>query len=75
MATLSQRPSPARPPVQPAEDHVGVRIDPDRRHGRGAETNRSGRFEALERAFVDDGWGSLDLLPPFKTEVQEEAAR
>ena len=75
MATLSQRSTRAQPPVRPAEDFVGVKIDPDRRHGRGAETNRSGRFEALERAFVDDGWGSLDLLPPFKTEVQEEAAR
>ena len=75
MATLSQRSTRAQPPVRPAKDFVGAKIDPDRRHGRGAETNRSGRFEALERAFVDDGWGSLDLLPPFKTEVQEEAAR
>jgi DNA repair photolyase len=61
------RPSPTEPP-----DLVGVRIDPDRRHGRGAETNRSGRYETLARAFVDDGWGSLDLLPPLKTEVQVE---
>jgi DNA repair photolyase len=50
-------------------------IVPARRRGRGAETNRSGRFERLERGFVDDGWGSLDLLPPFKTAVTEENAR
>jgi DNA repair photolyase len=62
------------PPV-PGADHVGVRIDPDRRRGRGAETNRTGRFEPLTRQAADDGWGSLDLLPPLKTEVQEEQAR
>ncbi len=56
-------------------EHIGVRIDPDRRRGRGAESNRTGRFEPLTRHASDDGWGSLDLLPPFKTEVQEEQAR
>ena len=60
---------------RPSEDFVGVRIDPEKRRGRGAETNRSGRFEKLERAFVDDGWDTRDLLPPLKTEVQEETAR
>ena len=59
----------------PAGDAVGVRIDPDRRRGRGAESNRSGRFEPLAREAVDDGWASLDLLPPLKTEVQEETPR
>ena len=59
----------------PANDYVGVRIDPDRRRGRGAETNRSGRFEPLARESADDGWNSLDLLPPLKTEVQAEAAK
>jgi DNA repair photolyase len=62
-------------PVAAGIDHVGVRIDPDRRRGRGAETNRTGRFEPLARVAADDGWGSLDLLPPLKTEVQEEQAR
>ncbi|MCR4282208.1 MAG: PA0069 family radical SAM protein [Bauldia sp.] len=59
----------------PGQDYVGVRMDPDRRRGRGAETNRSGRFEPLARHADDDGWGPLDLLPPAKTEVQEEQAR
>jgi len=50
-------------------------VDQKRRRGRGAESNRSGRFETLERSLIDDGWGSLDLLLPFKTEVTEETAR
>ncbi|WP_420411910.1 PA0069 family radical SAM protein [Roseibium sp.] len=47
----------------------------DRRRGRAAATNRSGRFEKLSREAFDDGWDSLDELPPLKTEVQEERAR
>ena len=65
---------PVRPPIT-GDEFVGVRIDPDRHHGRGAESNRSGRFEPVERQTFDDGWGSLDELPPFKTEVQEEKPR
>jgi DNA repair photolyase len=61
--------------TEPTGDHVGVRIDPDRRRGRGAESNASGRFEPLARETIDDGWGSLDRLPPFRTEVQEETPR
>ncbi len=47
----------------------------DRRRGRAAATNRSGRFEPLSKEVFDDGWDSLDQLPPLKTEVQEERAR
>ena len=61
--------------VRLADDNIGVQIDPERRRGRGAESNRTGRFEKQERHLVDDGWDSLDILPPFRTEVQEEAAR
>jgi DNA repair photolyase len=57
----------------PPETKPGVA--PERRRGRGAESNRSGRFEPLAREALDDGWGSLDLLPPLKTEVQEETPR
>ena len=69
MSAIDPRPLSARRLSQPSEDYVGVRIEPDRRHGRGAETNKSGRFEKLERAFVDDGWSSLDLLPPLSRSV------
>ncbi len=43
--------------------------------GRAAGLNMRGRFEKEAREVIDDGWGSLDDLPPLKTEVQVEAAR
>ncbi|ODR95304.1 radical SAM protein [Methyloceanibacter stevinii] len=46
-----------------------------RRHGRGAQTNRSGRFEAKTYEPVDDGWESLSDLEALRTEVQEVPAR
>ncbi|MBO9097436.1 MULTISPECIES: PA0069 family radical SAM protein [unclassified Rhizobium] len=53
----------------------GLRIDIDRRRGRGAGLNPGGRFEPSSRESVDDGWQSLEDLPPFRTEVQIEKAR
>ncbi|WP_104664844.1 PA0069 family radical SAM protein [Ensifer adhaerens] len=53
----------------------GLRIDVDRRRGRGAGINMSGRFEPRSRETFDDGWESLEDLPPFKTEVQVEKPR
>ena len=50
-------------------------IENDRRRGRGAVSNRTGRFEPQSRAAFDDGWESLAELPPFKTQVQGEPAR
>ena len=43
-----------------------------RNRGRGATLNPSGRFEAASRHVFDDGWQTLDELPPFKTDVQVE---
>jgi DNA repair photolyase len=60
-------------PTPLAPDEIGVTSD--RRHGRGAGSNRSGRYEPLSRHTEDDGWGGIDVLPPFKTEVQEEQPR
>ncbi|MBD9648920.1 PA0069 family radical SAM protein [Ensifer sp. PDNC004] len=54
---------------------TGLRIDIDRRRGRGAGINMSGRFEPRSRETFDDGWESLEDLPPFKTEVQVEKPR
>ena len=62
-------------PAQKVEDYVGVQIDPERRRGRGAGINPSGRYEPQARQRFDDGWGSSDDLPPFKTQVQEERPR
>lgn len=53
----------------------GVRIEIDRRRGRGAGINPTGRFEPTTRHVFDDGWESLEDLPPFKTEVQVEKPR
>ena len=53
----------------------GLRIDIDRRRGRGAGINMSGRFEQQVRENFDDGWETLEDLPPFKTEVQVEKPR
>jgi DNA repair photolyase len=56
-------------------DQIGVAIDAARRRGRGAQTNTSGRYETEARAAFDDGWQSLDELPPFKTSVGIDTAR
>ena len=57
-------PSPDQPPT-----------DQERRRGRGARTNLSGRFETQLREDFDDGWESLAELAPFKTEVRLEQAK
>jgi DNA repair photolyase len=56
-------------------EESGVRVDSERRRGRGAGVNPSGRFEPVTRHVFDDGWESLEELPPFKTEVQVEKPR
>ncbi|HVV62964.1 MAG TPA: PA0069 family radical SAM protein [Pseudolabrys sp.] len=70
-------------PSAPADDKfgeyttglLGVAVDFERRRGRGAQTNASGRYEPLARIAFDDGWRSLDELPPFKTTVTTDATR
>ena len=53
----------------------GLRIEVDRRRGRGAGLNPSGRFEDARREAFDDGWQTIEDLEPFKTEVQVEKPR
>ena len=44
--------------------------------GRGAASNREGRFESLRSEVFDDGWMPADEpAPPVKTEVTHEQAR
>jgi len=52
-----------------------VLVEDSRRRGRGARSNASGRFEAQQRAETDDGWGTGEDLPAFKTTVRTDAAR
>ena len=54
---------------------AGLRVDVERRRGRGAGLNPTGRFEPMQRETFDDGWQTLEELPPFKTEVQVEKPR
>ncbi|MGQ3212775.1 MAG: PA0069 family radical SAM protein [Shinella sp.] len=54
---------------------AGMRIEVDRRRGRGAGLNFTGRFEPVTREGFDDGWQTLEDLPPFRTEVQVEKPR
>ncbi|THF59189.1 PA0069 family radical SAM protein [Ollibium composti] len=56
-------------------EESGIRIRPDRNRGRSAGINPSGRFEPVTRHVFDDGWNSIEELPPFKTEVQVEKPR
>ncbi len=82
--------APRRPPVeelpsapaggkggayQDVSDLLGVVVEHERRRGRGAQSNASGRYEPVARIAFDDGWQSLDDLPPFKTTVQADATR
>ena len=53
----------------------GMRVEAERRRGRGAGLNFTGRFEPVTRETVDDGWQTLEDLPPFRTEVQVEKPR
>ncbi len=57
-----------------ATEHIGP-VDRERRRGRGAVSNSTGRFEATVRSVFDDGWESLGDLPAFTTHVQHEPAR
>lgn len=59
----------------PSFEEIGVAIDNERRRGRGAHSNASGRFEKEARVAFDDGWQTLDDLPPFKTTVAVDTAR
>jgi hypothetical protein len=59
--------------AEPADGEVAV--DEERRRGRGAQSNASGRFESLARTCFDDGWQSFEELAPFKTTVTIDATR
>src|SRR5437867_3856070 len=70
---------PVTAPSEPAGatpfPELAVAIERQRRRGRGAQSNDSGRFEAEARVAFDDGWQSLDDLPPFKTTVSLDTSR
>src|SRR5947207_11289671 len=68
--------APSEPAGAPSSfPELAVAIERGWRRGRGAQSNASGRFEAEARLAFDDGWQSLDELPPFKTTVAVDTAR
>jgi len=62
-------------PSTPAGASAATAVESDRRRGRGAQSNASGRFEPIARVAFDDGWQNLEDLPPFKTTVTIDATR
>jgi DNA repair photolyase len=71
-----RKPAPA-PLLSGTADETGLApgVERGRRRGRGAVSNTSGRFEPQARIVLDDGWQSLEELPPFKTTVGIDTAR
>jgi DNA repair photolyase len=59
----------------PADEPLAPAIGRARRRGRGAQTNVSGRYEPVAKVAFDDGWQSLEELPPFKTTVTIDSTR
>jgi len=75
-AVVRPHPRPSAPPSPaPTGDFAGVAVERERRRGRGAQSNASGRYEPLARVAFDDGWQSLEDLPPFATTVTVDATR
>jgi DNA repair photolyase len=72
MSALKRPPAPL--PSAPAGE-PGSLVDRERRRGRGALSNASGRYEPLARVAFDDGWQGLEDLPPFKTTVTADTTR
>src|SRR2546430_10016152 len=64
-------PPAARDLAAPADANVAVADE--RRRGRGAQSNASGRYQPLARIAFDDGWQSFEELPPFKTTVTNDS--
>jgi DNA repair photolyase len=68
--------APSEPAGAPSDfPELAVAIERGRRRGRGAQSNTSGRYEAEARVTFDDGWQSLEDLPPFKTTVALDTSR
>ncbi|MBA2125808.1 radical SAM protein [Hyphomicrobium methylovorum] len=75
MVRHQDKTSPVEPPPDLQGEEATALVNADRRRGRGARSNVTGRFETDARAEFDDGWESLGELDAFKTEVFEDAAK
>ena len=76
MPSLRRRPpEPDLSHPEPAGEFKPPAVDSVRRRGRGAQTNATGRYEPRATIAFDDGWQSIEELPPFTTEVAVDTAR
>src|SRR5438046_3875806 len=70
---------PVTAPSEPAGaapfPELAVAIERERRRGGGTCSNASGRYEAIACIAFDDGWQSLEELPPFQTTVSVDSTR
>lgn len=70
-----------RTPLEAAEaarrrmDDPAYRVEVERRRGRGASANPSGRYEPAQREAFDDGWAIEEELPALPTEIIVEKPR
>src|SRR5260370_11131930 len=74
-APAGGNPSPRRPSSLADRGIPDIGIARERRRGRGTLSNASGRYEPIARIAFDDGWQSLEELPPFATTVSVDATR
>jgi len=75
MRASSVRQRPPDPAFHPSGQTVDTHVGSDRRRGRGAQSNASGRYEPKARIAVDDGWQSIEELAPFDTSVTLDSTR
>jgi DNA repair photolyase len=77
-SSAAVRTPPAPVPSAPAgkpDGFLGTHVRSERRRGRGTISNTSGRYEPIARIAFDDGWQSLEDLPPFQTTVSIDSTR
>src|SRR4051812_40450866 len=60
---------------EPGSTPLGPEVGAERRRGRGAQSNASGRYEPTARVTFDDGRQSLEDRPPFKTPISVDTSR
>ncbi len=76
-SSAARRRPPEPPQAGPADEFLGTGtgVGSERRRGRGAQSNAAGRYEPYARIAFDDGWQSIEDLPPFETSVSIDTAR
>ena len=62
-------------PAGGVADIADISVAFERKRGRSTLSNVSGRYEPIARIAFDDGWQSLEALPPFATTVSVDTTR